>query len=301
MSVVYGTLICYILFMWWQLICIIIFSFAGFNTAFASCPSQSTSSHLVITMEGLYGGVNGRSHRLASSYQSAGGYQIASFAHLDSLAARSSQSLIASCASAWKNRFGSKARITLIGHSLGGGDVVKVARALGSRGMRVNDMIVMDGREGNEVACGDSRFGRRYSKPRNVSRVTNFYQCGFMPGNKFRKGKGVNNIKIPAALGQHVNMPSHGTVRSVVGGILTRGKVANKRPVATKRPPRRRRPVLAGLFKKPVFGFRSRGKNPWRNHHKANRKAKCPKMGRWVECSWAEASQQSYGNNFVGR
>lgn len=188
-----------------------------------ACPRVSqTTDHLIVTVEGLMGRVAGsQAQSLALSVGRPLGMGNMSFSNTD-LWTRGS-GYVAECVAKWKSERGPGAKVTLMGHSLGGGHVNRIAEKLGQRNIQVKDMIVFDGRNGHELACG-GQTGAVFRKPANVQRVTNFYQCGWMPGNTYADAPGVANIHVSdRGDWTHVVMPNDPEVRRRVQLLLADG------------------------------------------------------------------------------
>lgn len=175
-------------------------------------------SHLVITMEGLMGGVQGRAYRLARDIrlQQGGAYSIEAYSHVNG------PSSGAQCAAIWKEIHGKNLRITVVGHSLGGGRAaMQLADRLAKQGITIDDLMILDGRTGQEITCG-AGAGPKYQKPTNVVRATAIYQCGFMPGRTFEDGPGVTNIQADAGPLAHINLPGTSVAQNALSSILGR-------------------------------------------------------------------------------
>lgn len=267
-----------------------------------ACRMQNNGSnnHLVVTIEGLGGRLLGSQAQRTANALNRGNYTVLSCAQDTDSEASIARKIIEF------KRANPNARITVMGHSLGGGDSVRI---LNSAGVTVDDLIVWDGRDGHELTCGSGN-GPKYTKPANVKRVTNFYQCGFMPGRRFKEGQCVRNVNMNAGPMAHTQLPN--TSKNYVNGILNGERptssegcsstVAQNDVTEEATPQRRllvRRPVTS------VFNRRSRNvrrrvqvNNKWADHPKANQKALCEGPGgRHYECTYAEASALNYSES----
>lgn len=209
-----------------QLILFVVVVFlASLQAKAVSCPRPSSASntHLVVTIEGLGGRLLGSpAQSLAKNLQAGNGSANISFSNEGTWATGPDH--IAKCVAEWK-KANPNGKISIMGHSLGGGHANRVADEIGKLGFNVSNMIIFDGREGNELLCGKSA-GAKYQKPANVERVANFYQCGWMPGNTYAEGPGVSNIHVSDIDGAtHVSMVGHPEVRRRVEQILNGGEV----------------------------------------------------------------------------
>lgn len=201
--------------------------FASFTTTAASntcnaTAERATQKHLIITMEGLFSGSNGRAASLARQAvgRASSGAGVVPFAWTQSDAA-------AQCAAYWKKLYGSSLKVTFVGHSFGGGKgAFPLMNKLASLGIRVNHMVVLDGRvcDGQsgamckaESSCAN-QGGRVFNRPANVDRVINFYQCGGgLHGRKFREGPGVVNMQLN---GSHIGLPRDPSAMNHIAGLL---------------------------------------------------------------------------------
>jgi len=260
--------------------------------------ARNGNHHLVITMEGLMGGIHGRAYDLATSARSASGsnYAVQAYSHAGG------PSLAVACVNAWKKVHGNSLRLTLIGHSLGGGAVIDTANRLAASGVKVQDLVIFDGREGHEVACGDA--GYKYSKPSNVISATAFYQCGFMPGRSFNDGPGVRNIKMDAGPFAHVGLPGTSTAKQVVQALLSKPTLSPTVEVADTNITEPA-PVPVGTLNAeeadgepvvevgpPVAAASA--------DSKAQQPAWCFKFGARYRCTYEEATRQQYEENHRG-
>ncbi|MCJ8276966.1 MAG: hypothetical protein HRT44_11760 [Bdellovibrionales bacterium] len=117
--------------------------------------SRGNSNHLVVTIEGLIGRSLGSQAQRNADSLNRGNYTVLSCAQdTDSELSIASQILN-------YRRSNPNARLTVMGHSLGGGDAV---RLLGRAGVTIDDLVVWDGRNGSEVTCGNGR-GPKYRRP----------------------------------------------------------------------------------------------------------------------------------------
>lgn len=165
--------------------------------AYAGCPDSVDSSHLVITLEGLFGRALGsRAQQLAESVNRSG-YQIANFSHA------SSRNKILECVRQFQSRSNERQKFSIIGHSLGGPAANRLAQAMAEMGIEVETMIVFDSRNGSDTRCG-SEGGPSFPKPESVRHLYNFYQCGFLPGRRYT-GRGVSNVQLYET--PHIELP----------------------------------------------------------------------------------------------
>ncbi len=194
------------------------------HAAVADCAAQAkdakaqNSHHLIITMEGLMGGVKGRAYTLAknSNEQLGTGATIKAYSHV------AGPSLARKCIAAWKAVHGSQLRLTLVGHSFGGNAVMRLAENLKADNTTVDDMLLIDGRNGAESFGCRSR-GLSYQKPTNVQRATAVFQNGCLAGRSLASGPGVSNINESAGAFAHVNLPSSAGAVQTMTSILSRG------------------------------------------------------------------------------
>jgi hypothetical protein len=213
----------------------------------------SGSSQLVITMEGLMGGFDGRAAKLARTSLSKSGLDanVAAFSHLNS-------SLAAQCANAWKKVHGDKLRITFIGHSFGGGlGAMPALKEMAGYGITVQNLVILDGRTGSEVVCG-ANGGPTFEKPENVEKVISFCQCGFMPGRSFEPGENVENITVYGT--SHINLPGSKVAKDrvtelfreevLIAGSQSEVTPAQIEPSVVSRPPTISRPQTINRRKK---------------------------------------------------
>ena len=165
--------------------------------AYAACPDSVNSSHLVITLEGLFGRALGsRAQQLAESVNRTG-YQIANFSHATRM------TKILECVRQFQGRNNERQKFSIIGHSLGGPAANRLAQAMAEMGIEVETMIVFDSRNGSDTRCG-SNGGPSFPKPENVGHLYNFYQCGFLPGRRYT-GRRVSNVQLYET--PHIELP----------------------------------------------------------------------------------------------
>lgn len=236
-------------------------------SADAACPRvQGSGASLTVTIEGLCGVLCFGSPARRSA-QSMGATTMA-FSHT------AGADRIARCVEEYaRNNPGAK--VSLMGHSLGGGVAQRTAQALGTRGIGIENLIVFDGRQGNEFRCG-SAAGAKYSKPANVKQVLNFYQCGFMPGNTYAEGPGVKNINVR---NMHVAIPNDPGVKNAI-----RDAVASAPAMADAQIPLPRAPSA-------MPGRLSRSQAALGQRSKDNQPAICLRGGARYLCTYREASQ----------
>lgn len=172
--------------------------------------------HLVITMEGLFGGIEGRAHDLTESVRE----QLKEDFYIQSYSHSTGPKQGAECAKIWKKVHGDALRLTVVGHSLGGG-VAAMDLAKNLKNMTINEMLILDGRHGSELTCGESSKSSQYRKPDNVERATAVYQCGFMAGRTFVKEEGVRNRRSAARPFAHLNLPSSPEAEEELLRLLT--------------------------------------------------------------------------------
>jgi hypothetical protein len=257
--------------------------------------NRGNSNHLVVTIEGLGGRLLGSQAQRTATALNRSNYSILSCAQ-----DTDSELSIASQIVNYK-RNNPNARITVMGHSLGGGDSV---RLLERAGVKIDDLVVWDGRNGSELRCGAGN-GPKYRRPKNVTRVTNFYQCGFMPGRRFQAESCVRNVQMSAG---HVSLPSR--TRSHLNGILNGSRPSTSAECHTEETSTGiaavDAPIGRGLFRnifkpraaaEPTPRNRPRVESSFHSNAKAERmtKVRNPKCsGPGGLCTWAEASCLSY-------
>ncbi len=265
---------------------IFLFLYTHDSFALNRCPETSTSNHLVVTLEGLGGELLGSpAYRLANRANT-NGYQIARYSH------RHSSSTIAACVRRWLSSTGG-GNVSIVGHSLGGGAANQLAATLASQGVNVRDMIVFDGREGSEIRCGGNG-GPTYNKPENVDNVFNFYQCGGLPGRTYAAGSGVHNMRLNSS---HIALPSTDAANNLAGRRLNAGVVTHRQEsLVAATESLVFRPALSelGVALNDEGRGRARVGNSWDNHPKAEQPAICFNHGVRYECTYAEASRNSY-------
>lgn len=196
------------------------------SNASANCLSQAQSAksrgqnHLVITMEGLMGGIQGRAYQLAKTTNERNGSQ----ATINAYSHAGGPSAALSCILQWKNTLGSQLRLTVVGHSFGGNAALRLADSLADKNIAINDLLVIDGRDGSE-SFGCRTLGKHYIKPLNVDRATAVYQNGCMAGRFFANGEGVTNIRESSGPLAHLNLPSSSGAIASMNSIFKRTNV----------------------------------------------------------------------------
>lgn len=299
------------------------------NSWAGRCPNFATSNHLVVTLEGLGGELLGSQALQLARRANHSNYQIANYSHSHAAG------IVGNCVERWKRSAGPNARITIIGHSLGGGAAVDLANNLQRRKISVEDMITFDGRYGNEGGClirGTFNPRLKLSKPYNVKNVRNYYQRNdICPGRLFLEGHGVQNIPMQSS---HIGLPRQGRANSEVSQLLNNGM----RPTdngAFQVASSSHNPQPTGAFSGIQKFFDSftgngngdstnaevasgdnggefqvasavskpqiMGKDYFKNHRKANWQAKCMIGNRWVTTTWARCSEESVQENLRGR
>lgn len=254
-----------------------------------SCSDQAQAAfargehHLVISMEGLLGGFDGRAARYARQTLADAGREgtVVPFSHIQSSSA-------ARCAAAWKAVHGNSLRVTFVGHSFGGGlGAFPAIEAMGRSGITIQNLIVFDGRMGNEMVCG-AFGGPTFRRPANVEHVTNFYQCGAgLPGRTFVEDGHVDNIRLPAAMFGHVNLPSNRYARGVGANLFAR-RVPALNPTYT--------PVAATpKYRAPsrIPATRASISPRYIPRNKDNQPAKCFRFGATIPCTYKQATEEA--------
>jgi hypothetical protein len=124
---------------------------------------------------------------------------------------------IATCAREWQSVHGDRLRVTVMGHSLGGGQaLIKTADNLEQIGIQIDTLVSLDGRNGPERRCGDKE--QPYVQPRNVDRVYNFRRCGLGLDGREWTGTHVQNFLVNSP---HSSVPYNSTVHEIMGPVLT--------------------------------------------------------------------------------
>jgi pimeloyl-ACP methyl ester carboxylesterase len=238
--------------------------------------SQGNHS-LIITMEGLFGGRNGRAAAFARRALGRAGKSatVMPYSHTQSSAA-------AECAAIWKSIHGNRLKVTFVGHSFGGGrGAFPTLEKMAEKGIRVQDLVVFDGRTGSEMVCGELG-GPKFTRPPNVDYVTNFYQCGAgLPGRTFVEDGRVRNHRLPEGFGAHVNLPSNSFALDVVSDIF-----AHRLPDSTGYAP-------VTLQAQKTSGFQMRAVPSIPPKSSRNRMAICFRFGASYPCTYEEASRQN--------
>lgn len=179
------------------------------------CPDFTTSNQLVVTFEGLGGETFGSPvHSLAKEVNFSE-YQIARFAH------NHTPATIAACIRRWMVQT-PESKVSIMGQGLGGSTAYRVAKVMGDQGMNIENLILFDGREGNEKSCRKYQ-GPHYRKPKNVRYVFNYFQCGRLPGRRFASSKGVYNYKLKSS---HVLLPKTPVAKKFSRRLLNQDVIA---------------------------------------------------------------------------
>ncbi len=177
------------------------------------------SHHIVFTMEGLTGELaelfpightrNGLARKIKEVHDA--DFDIRGYSHA------LGPERIARCAQSWSDIHGRRLRITIMGHSLGGGQsMIDAANNLAALNIEVDTIVSLDGRTGPETKCGDEE--EPYQQPDNVGRVYNFRRCGLGFDGREWDGPNVQNFLIDSG---HSRMPYHPRVHQVLGPVLT--------------------------------------------------------------------------------
>ncbi len=288
---------------------------ARFSPAFSpfgsSCRTQAQralargNNHIVFTMEGLTGELaellpigharNGVARKIRSV--SGANYDIRGYSHA------LGPSRIARCARDWKSVHGDNLRVTIIGHSLGGGPaLLAAAQRLRRERIDIDTLVSLDGRHSSDAAA--CRFRGRtptYRQPAGVTRVLSFRQCGGgLPGRNWT-GPNVKNFVVGNS---HVTVPYDSVVQREVGRLLGTSAPGrqgstfqtaglDRTPASTSQP----RVIRASH---PVTGTRYTATQMRRAGlsedavRKADRSAWCFRGAVRYACSYAEASMNSY-------
>lgn len=240
----------------------------------AKAAAKAGVHHLVLSMEGLMGGTDGRAASYARSILGDSGEiaQVMPFSWTQSSSA-------ASCAKIWKQIHGKNLRLTFIGHSFGGGrGGMSAVKKMSQAGIVIQDLIVFDGRIGNELRCGQNG-GQQFQRPSNVERVTNFFQCGGMPGRTFTEETGrVANYELTGS--SHINLPSHPDARDVGAAVIRRNEFTQVTPSSA---------LIATPSNKQLHVATHA---PTKD--RSDRPAKCERNGIFYDCTYKEATQRSY-------
>lgn len=245
---------------------------------------SSTKTHLIITMEGLMGGVDGRAAAMArrSVAAASSGATVVPFSYTQVAQA-------AACAEVWKRLYGERLKITFVGHSFGGGrGALPLMNSLAAKGIQVNEMVILDGRvcdQNSGIMCREENAcandgGRVLTRPPNVGRVFNFYQCGGgLQGRKFREDGRVQNIQVNSS---HIGMPRHEYPNRFLAGLLRGSDSAELNVAQTE----------STTYTAPSF-------QPVRSTVRGGLTSWCFQMGGAVRyrCSYNEASRVNSGSD----
>ena len=273
--------------------------FLASHASWGGCPRAMSSTHIVVTIEGLGGRVFGSKARTVARSVNQSGYDIADFTH------NTPASTIAKCVQEWKKAHGNKTRVSILGHSMGGPTADKVARELIRYGTPVNAMFLFDSRHGSDqFACG-RRSPQTFAKPSNVKKLINFHQCGALAGRRY-SGSGVENIELNGV--PHGSLPQStpaiNRLSSILNGLTSKQSNPSAPLLAQSSPTEQLQSASSTSEYESPFLFkassRSQTGDRWSKHPKANQSAWCFRGGARYECTWQEASRQSYSESQSG-
>lgn len=126
------------------------------------------------------------------------------------------------CLMKFKRVFGSRLKVSVLGHSFGGSyGVMNFLKAAERSGVFIDQVVTMDARTHHDDRA---TFGKsapdpsmyRYSKPANVGRFVNLYQCSGLRGYLV---KGATNINTCGSA-SHMSIVSHGRAQSAIHSAL---------------------------------------------------------------------------------
>lgn len=186
-------------------------------TSAASCRSDAITArergvhHLVISFEGLASYFAGFVRKgLIAPLARAHGDEFFSMNY-----AYTSSAKAAACVREWKSVQGSHLRVTVIGHSFGGGIAVP-AFLSAARDIDFETVITLDPRSWSADAnAARTKSLDQFAAPANVRRFFNFYQRGGMPGYRVL---GAENYQIQGTT--HTALPRNSTVIRAVDDLL---------------------------------------------------------------------------------
>ena len=262
------------------------------------------NNHIVFTMEGLtqaYAEIlplgiakSGLVDKIRRSTNA--NFDVKGYSHLFG------PSRIASCAQAWKQVHGSNLRVTIVGHSLGGGPaLLAAAEKLQRKGINIDTLVSLDGRHSSDaISCSVRRRTPTYRQPDNVTRVISFRQCGGgLPGRDW-VGRNVDNDTVGSS---HVSVPYDPKVYRRLAGLLSGNTPGFQSDTRVASLDRDIASTNRTRFRHPITGFmRTRARAPRPGLFSASARAKWNKpgskcdngMGIFVDCTYGEASMINY-------
>lgn len=268
-------------------------NFTGGND---SCPGSVNGNHMVVSFEGL-GNTGISKANLSNAFEGQLNYTAMNLpAQIDS---PNSLSKAYNCI-LQQRRNSPNMKISIIGHSCGGVTAVNLAQQLSNAGITVENVLTVDPRCRHSLyTCADNMSSAAFSRPSRVRQFVNFYQCG--GGLAGQRVAGACNNRISSS---HTFMPSNSQVRQTAYAMLSGQTINTSTCSATQEVPTEQASTPTTPATNPVSSVvsafapatseRRAPRDRWSEHPKANRPAKCFRFGRSYDCTWAEASRQSY-------